>query len=225
MTRQAKFAGIFFLTLVSTAMATQDWPAVLAAQETAQLAGLTGRSPSTPTRAGKADPTIAVRVYDYVQVPEALGNAQELVAKIFREAGIIIVWRDCLGLTGGQERELNCGRTESESDVELRVVPRLKAPPGVRHDMTLGFATGRTATVSWERVLELAHCENMNIRWQILGRTIAHEIGHVLLGSYSHSSSGIMHGRWNSEDLQFEAARYMWFTPKESEALRERIIP
>jgi hypothetical protein len=36
----------------------------------------------------------------------------------------------------------------------------------------------------------------------ILGRVVAHEITHLLLGSQSHSEIGLMKGQWNADDLR-----------------------
>ncbi len=36
----------------------------------------------------------------------------------------------------------------------------------------------------------------------ILGHAAAHEIGHLLLGSNSHSPQGLMRARWSRQDLQ-----------------------
>jgi hypothetical protein len=40
----------------------------------------------------------------------------------------------------------------------------------------------------------------------ILGHAMAHELGHLLLGTNSHSSDGLMRAQWNRGDLA-EAAR------------------
>jgi hypothetical protein len=36
----------------------------------------------------------------------------------------------------------------------------------------------------------------------ILGRVMAHEITHLLLGSESHSEIGLMRGQWSADDLR-----------------------
>ena len=38
---------------------------------------------------------------------------------------------------------------------------------------------------------------------QILGRAMAHEIVHLLLGTTSHTGLGLMKGEWTAEDLRF----------------------
>jgi hypothetical protein len=36
----------------------------------------------------------------------------------------------------------------------------------------------------------------------LLGRTVAHEIGHLLIGTNRHAASGLMRARWSREELQ-----------------------
>jgi hypothetical protein len=57
-----------------------------------------------------------------------------------------------------------------------------------------------------------------------LGTVIAHEIGHLLLGSNSHSSLGIMQLRWDRQDLEDAYCGRMAFTRPQTKALRENII-
>jgi hypothetical protein len=56
----------------------------------------------------------------------------------------------------------------------------------------------------------------------MLGHAMAHEIGHVLLGSTEHSPDGIMKARWSTTDYQKAAKGYMKFTPLQCNVIRER---
>jgi hypothetical protein len=55
--------------------------------------------------------------------------------------------------------------------------------------------------------------------YQILGRAMAHEFGHVLLGP-GHSSQGIMRPGWGEKQWEFTSANDMVFTPGQEKALR-----
>jgi hypothetical protein len=81
-----------------------------------------------------------------------------------------------------------------------------------------GFTIGDLATVQTEPLLNLP-TPTEHIRNQMLGRAIAHEIGHALLGG-GHSSQGIMQARWGGGQLEFAAANDMVFTPDQERALR-----
>jgi hypothetical protein len=56
-----------------------------------------------------------------------------------------------------------------------------------------------------------------------MGHLTAHELGHLLLGAGSHSSSGIMHVPWHKKELEAIAQFLMWFTPSEEGKLRAGI--
>ena len=54
---------------------------------------------------------------------------------------------------------------------------------------------------------------------RLLGLAIAHELGHVLLGSNSHSDLGLMRGRWNREDLEFMGLALPKFISNQAERI------
>jgi hypothetical protein len=53
---------------------------------------------------------------------------------------------------------------------------------------------------------------------------MAHEIGHVLLGTTEHSPDGIMKARWGKLDYQRAAMGFLEFTPSQRAAIRERLL-
>ena len=54
----------------------------------------------------------------------------------------------------------------------------------------------------------------------ILGCVIAHEIGHLLLGSNSHSVSGIMQGRWERRQVRQAVTGTLLFTPEQAKLIQ-----
>jgi len=57
----------------------------------------------------------------------------------------------------------------------------------------------------------------------MLGFVIAHEVGHLLLGSNSHSPSGLMQARWDSTALHSALRHTLLFTDAQSATLRSRL--
>jgi hypothetical protein len=57
----------------------------------------------------------------------------------------------------------------------------------------------------------------------ILGHAAAHEIGHLLLGSNSHSPLGLMRGSWSRQDLQRATGGDLLFTPSQALLIRQAI--
>ena len=58
---------------------------------------------------------------------------------------------------------------------------------------------------------------------EMLGLVIAHEVGHLLLGTNSHSSSGLMQPIWYASALQTDFRHQLLFTAAESDILRARL--
>jgi hypothetical protein len=58
----------------------------------------------------------------------------------------------------------------------------------------------------------------------ILGHILAHEIGHVLLGTDTHAPTGVMKAGWNSLDLGAMLASRLEFSPLHSEMIRSNLV-
>ena len=56
----------------------------------------------------------------------------------------------------------------------------------------------------------------------ILGCTIAHELGHLLLGTNSHSDTGIMQPRWEPNQFRQLMMGTLLFTADQSKLVREQ---
>jgi hypothetical protein len=223
MNRRAKnrLAVISFLTVAGATTSPLDWSRVLVAQEAPQREDFTRSLPATPT--GAVKPVLTVRVFDYVQVPEAVSNAQEVATRIFHEAGIKVVWHDCMSAARHSQDDSTCARELGPTEVVLRIVLRIKVFPGINHDTNLGFAVGPYATVSFSRVLDLARNQS-DPPFLILGRAMAHEIGHSLLRSMAHSPEGIMRAQGGGQNLKVAATNDMFFTRQQSEALQATLL-
>ena len=75
------------------------------------------------------------------------------------------------------------------------------------------------AGVFYTRVAEEARNQDLDLA-VILGATMAHEIGHVLLGSKVHSIVGAMRARLRRAEFEEAVRGSLRFTPQESETIR-----
>jgi hypothetical protein len=57
----------------------------------------------------------------------------------------------------------------------------------------------------------------------LLGRAMAHEIGHLLLGANAHSRSGIMRAHWSDQDLTMGTRGEFLFTAEQSRRMKTRL--
>jgi hypothetical protein len=78
------------------------------------------------------------------------------------------------------------------------------------------------ATIFYDRIERIAQTVPPSVE-QILGNAMAHEIGHVLLGSPEHSGNGIMKGVWSHADYRHLTSRPLEFLPDEAARIREAV--
>jgi hypothetical protein len=113
----------------------------------------------------------------------------------------------------------------SGSAIAVRIIAHT---PSSKSDAAFGVAflapdgTGRYSDVFWKRAQGLHANSNLDLGG-ILGSVIAHEIGHLLLGSNAHAISGIMRAHWESSELHRIAMGTLMFLPEESKRMHERI--
>ena len=128
-------------------------------------------------------------------------------------AGIDVTWLVCgEGASPSNPRmcEIPLGLTE----LALRLV-RLPGVPSARGQLQLGYslvdtrvAEGKLATVYVDRVHWLAAQAGADTA-VVSGFAIAHETGHLLLGTNAHSASGLMRAVWSRAELE-RAERADW---------------
>jgi len=94
---------------------------------------------------------------------------------------------------------------------------------------TLGFALapakperGSLASVYFDRVQQITE-DQRGLEYEVLGRAIAHEFGHLLLGTNSHLTRGIMRARWNPEELPAGSAGLFSFLPQQAAVIRAEV--
>lgn len=176
-----------------------------------------------PTSARAAEnPQVTVFVYNDTNLPaETLKGAELQATKIFAAAGFDIAWRNC-----------PCGNeTHDRSEIERSVVLFLHVTTHVAattSDPTFGVAflgpngTGRYGDIFWQKVQELQQKSQVNSS-VILGSVMAHEMGHLLLGSNAHAISGIMQAHWEAPELHRIAMGAFLFLPEQAKRMRTRI--
>jgi len=173
---------------------------------------------STPNGRPDLSLKITVWIYNYAQVSYwTLIRAERVVTKIFRQAGIEMLWLDC---TLSKARQQPFGATI----LALKILPKTMAARHGRKLTTLVYAVaskqgGTHASVFYQRVKEVAK-GTVDSEPEILGHALAHEIGHLLLGSTAHDPTGIMHTDWTREDLHQMSWQYLFFSAEQAEVLR-----
>lgn len=151
--------------------------------------------------------TIVIRSYNNAGVPAAdLAAARAHTEAVLQQAGLNIVWADCW--TGGP-READAG-ARCQEPVGGDIVLRLQKTRETDRSkfVSMGFSLVKTegaapflSTVYVDRAESVARVAGTDPR-RVLGLAIAHEIGHVLLNSNTHSTAGLMRADWSSAELR-----------------------
>ena len=151
-----------------------------------------------------AVPRIVVRSYNTIGVPlPVLNRAESTIAKLLRQAGIDSSWRNCRTTQGPSSQSTDlCSDVLTASEVIVRIV---QAPRSITDVEVLGYShvdayrrQGTLATVFADRVRALGAAVRID-EGTMLGRAMAHEIGHLLLGTLDHAQEGLMRGHWSKE--------------------------
>jgi hypothetical protein len=166
-----------------------------------------------------APEVVTARVYSSSDLAgDVLRSALDVAQSAFVGASVEIIWKIC----GPAE----CNTPPSLAEVIVRFV---HAGDRRLNTRCLGEAlidvqkrTGVMATVYVDRVLNLAR--NLEIDHPLLlGRTIAHEIGHLLLATSTHGGSGLMREVWSREELLAGRADHWTLQPFDAAAIRKRL--
>jgi hypothetical protein len=152
-------------------------------------------------------PALIVRTYNTYGLPfEDLQSARVLVDTIFGHVGVDVLWVDCWSRdpeSAGIPTE--CLQPRRANEIMVRLLGAMAAPdkPLVSMGSALVNLQERPpylATVFVDRVRLVARGANIDFR-ELLGRAIAHEIGHLLLNTNSHADQGLMRAVWSRAEL------------------------
>ena len=164
--------------------------------------------------------SLPVRLYDLTGQRDDDGQATiDAATAALATGGIRPEWIVCGRSTTVAACAVPAGATERLVRV-MSTSPQWERRDGVSLGVALierGSHSGVFATVYADRVSWLASRAAIHPSL-VLGRAIAHEIGHLLLGR-EHASAGIMRGAWSVTDLRRNASCDWEFTTDEVAAL------
>ena len=145
----------------------------------------------------------------------AVGGA----AKILDGAGIRIEWVHCSSYRAGDhQRPARCTLPFARNEVTLRIGQSTDAgtcgcDPAGRLMLDQSVRSGTLATIYLEPLERLARAASVTTA-TVMARAMAHEVGHLLLGTNTHSARGLMRPVWTAEELtRNEAAD--WSIPRD----------
>ena len=167
---------------------------------------------AVPAVAAASDLTVVVRVDDRAGLPQQiLVDAQRIAGRIYASIGVNVVWtsdhRPAAAAPAAMRLEaLLLSRTREQSLLR-----------GTRAANTvLGYAPLSIARVYlfYHRIDALANASGEPVG-SVLGRALAHEIGHQLLPDLGHSETGIMRA-----ELDYRSPADPLFTTDQQQAIQ-----
>ncbi|HLG57168.1 MAG TPA: hypothetical protein VI485_17640 [Vicinamibacterales bacterium] len=179
---------------------------------------------------------VVVRIYDANgAMPGTNQAALDLAGRTLAAASIDVVWKRCAntpravaGALASQTAPGRCDAPMVPGELAIRIV-RSRMPEGYHGTLPLGDAlidtragAGVLATIYIDRVLWLAREAHADSQ-ALLGRAIAHELGHLLLATSGHGPFGLMRAFWSQEEVRRGQGPDWTFAPAELAAIRAQV--
>jgi hypothetical protein len=169
--------------------------------------------------------TLRISVFNDAKVSaRTLATAEANASRIFHQAGLETKWTDCRQSPSARQEDESCTEAQFPTHLHVRIVPQARTLAS----STLGTSylgedeTGCYSEVFFDAIASLPRNAG-TAPGTILGQVMAHEIAHLLLGSNSHSASGIMRAQWQTGELRAAARGTLLFSSDEATSMRERI--
>jgi len=188
-------------------------------------------APQTSSTAGNdGAKQITIRIHNYDQVElGVLVNAERTTNDILHEAGVEVVWLECS--TGNMPaKEPACEIPMGPTDLTLNLLPQSMSNRFHLSVDAFGVALedaegglGSNAWIFCDLVKDAA-AQGRLTRSVLLGTVIAHELGHLLLSTNSHSAFGLMRANWSGKELSAVEHRAMYFSSSESKRIQQAMM-
>lgn len=184
-------------------------------------------APEPAAAAAVIPDSLVIRIYDNTGLLQAeRARAISRADAILSRADIDIEWIDCPARRAGHPSAI-CEAPPARGELVVRLANAPASAGGRAMKQALGYSLidtttglGTMATLFLDRVTRLATAARVEVA-TVLGRALAHEVGHLILGSNDHSPTGIMRENWTTADLANTAARDWLFLPAQSERMRQ----
>jgi hypothetical protein len=170
---------------------------------------------------------LVIRTYSQVPVAQSeMDRARTSAVDSLDRAGVAVIWLDCTAARPHGQALDPCAVPLGAREVVVRI---LRAGASSTPN-SLGFAyvdvdrgRGVLATVYADRVRTLAASADVD-PGSLIGRTMAHEVAHLLLGTTTHSARGLMRGRWDESEVRRARQGDWWLSAGEGRSMRNELV-
>jgi hypothetical protein len=183
---------------------------------------------SSAVRAGRrshagSELQLTVRVYNSANVPPFdLFEAEHRAARVFRQAKIKTVWEHVPTL--GEVQDHVQSEEWNPAELHLRLWTRAGVGLSTYGEDILGFCVSMemsTAIIISDEIRKRAAIKGTT-PGDLLGLVMAHEMGHLLLRSKTHSVEGIMQAQL-ATDLRDRTRTLLVFTRQQASSIRGEV--
>ncbi len=174
-----------------------------------------------------APPHLQVSLFNDAHLDFAtLARAKARASAIFAQSGIEVDWLIC-GAAEPADFSPNssgCATLAWPSHLSVRIRPQALTVSAETFGQAYVDATGQGVYSNvYFQNLVLGPQRRQLTDAEMLGYVLAHELGHLLLGTNSHSPTGLMQARWDNAALSAASHSFLFFTPAQSSILRSRL--
>lgn len=181
-----------------------------------------GRSKSSEKDLATTEITIRIRDYAHAN-PLVLEHAESVAGELLHKADVETRWIDCpVGSSGTGV----CSRPLSTLDFVVNLLPHTMSDQARFAGGVLGSAIegtgdnfGFIASVFYDIAKEQAGEHQVDFG-ELLGDAVAHELGHLLLGTNSHSGRSLMSAFWSGSQFRLAAQGGLEFSSAEVKRIK-----
>ena len=188
---------------------------------------------------GTAEPSppprieVVARLYNTARMDPAMTDvALRMATRVMIAGAIDVAWKNCdlpdvCATVPGREfviRVVRSSEAARGSGAGDREPGKTNEGPFVLGEASIDLneQAGVLATIYVDRIERMAALAEADTA-SLLGRAIAHELGHLLLATNAHSPRGLMRARWTAGELRRNQTADWMLTRRDAEAMRRRL--
>jgi hypothetical protein len=188
------------------------------------LVSLVGFPLVLDARTFEEHPQVFVSVLNDAGVDNAtVLSAEKMASRIYEQAGLSIIWKNCLAQP--ELKSERCIQTVDNRHLVLHIEHRARTLETDIYGIAFldEVGSGAYCDVFYDRIAELHHRGRAS-EATILSIVAAHELGHLLLGSHSHSPVGIMRPQLQDKDFWVPELGATTFSHQQTQRISDRLV-
>ena len=166
---------------------------------------------------------LCIRIYDITgTASHDRAKAMDGAGNILREASVSVDWRDC---SSAFRMHPACGEAPAPGELVVRMVRSASTDTSAAlGEAFIDRITGKgvLATLFVDRIEAFAAVAKVDLAG-VVARVLAHEIGHLLLGSRVHTHAGLMRESFSPEDWKQNHREQWAFSRSEVDRIRRTL--